>query len=417
MDIARPSNLRKKRIKQGVYAGTALVAVLLMTLGVSRLKPAAPTVEAATVWRDTVRRGPMLRQVRGLGTLVPEDIRWIPATTQGRVERIVLRPGTSVKAESIILELTNPQLEQELEDAVLKVKSAEASQANLRVQLQNDQLQQRAAAATVEAEFNKAKMQAQMNEALAKDQLVSDLVLRQSKVDADQLAVRNEIAKQQLASSEESMRARLAVQQSELDQIRAILQLKKRQYDELKVRAGFSGMLQLVPVEVGQQVAPGSNLARVANPSRLKAELKIAETQAKDIQIGQLAQIDTRNGVVEGRVIRIDPSVQNGTRTVDVSLPDELPKGAVPDLSVDGTIELERLADVLYVGRPAFGQEQSTVGLFKVDPDGSGASRVQVKLGRNSVNQVEVLSGLKVDETVILSDMSAWDAFDRVRLK
>ncbi len=417
MDIARPSNLRKKRIKQGVYAGTALVAVLLMTLGVSRLKPAAPTVEAATVWRDTVRRGPMLRQVRGLGTLVPEDIRWIPATTQGRVERIGLRPGTSVKADSIILELTNPQLEQELEDAELKLKSAEASQANLRVQLQNDQLQQRAASATVEAEYNKAKMQAQMNEALAKDQLVSDLVLRQSKVDAEQLAIRNEIAKQQLASSEESMRARLAVQQSDLDQIRAILQLKKRQHNELKVRAGFSGMLQLVPVEVGQQVAPGSNLARVANPSRLKAELKIAETQAKDIQIGQLAQIDTRNGVVEGRVIRIDPSVQNGTRTVDVSLPDELPKGAVPDLSVDGTIELERLADVLYVGRPAFGQEQSTVGLFKVEQDGSGATRVQVKLGRNSVNQVEVLSGLKVDDSVILSDMSAWDAFDRVRLK
>jgi HlyD family secretion protein len=213
------------------------------------------------------------------------------------------------------------------------------------------------------------------------------------------------------------MRARLAVQQSDLDQVRAILQLKRRQHDELKVRAGFSGMLQLVPVEVGQQVAPGSNLARVANPLRLKAELKIAETQAKDIQIGQLASIDTRNGMVEGRVIRIDPSVQNGTRTVDVSLPDELPKGAVPDLSVDGTIELERLADVLYVGRPAFGQEQSTVGLFKVDQDGSGASRVQVKLGRNSVNQVEVLSGLKVDDTVILSDMSAWDAFDRVRLK
>jgi HlyD family secretion protein len=417
MDIARPSNLRKKRIKQGVYAGTALVAVLLMTLGVSRLKPAAPTVEAATVWRDTVKRGPMLRQVRGLGTLVPEDIRWIPATTQGRVERIVLWPGTAVKADSIILELTNPQLEQEMEDAELKVKSAEASQANLRVQLQNDQLQQRAAAATVEAEFNKAKMQAQMNEALAKDQLVSDLMLRQSKVDAEQLAVRNEIAKQQLASSEESMRARLAVQQSDLDQIRAILHLKRRQYDELKVRAGFSGMLQLVPVEVGQQVAPGSNLARVANPLRLKAELKIAETQAKDIQIGQLASIDTRNGMVEGRVIRIDPSVQNGTRTVDVSLPDELPRGAVPDLSVDGTIELERLPDVLYVGRPAFGQEQSTVGLFKLDPDGSGASRVQVKLGRNSVNQVEVLSGLKVDDTVILSDMSAWDAFDRVRLK
>jgi HlyD family secretion protein len=417
MDIARPSNLRKKRIKQAVYATVALVAVLLLTLGLNRLKPAAPTVEAATVWRDTVRRGPMLRQVRGLGTLVPEDIRWIPARTQGRVDRIVLWPGTSVKADSIILELSNPELEQEMQEADLKVKSAEASLASLRVQLQNEQLQQRASAATVEAEYNKAKMQAQMNEALAKDQLVSDLVLRQSKVDADQLALRNELAKQQLASTEESMRARLAVQQSDVDQTRAILQLKQRQYDELKVRAGFAGMLQLVPVEVGQQVAPGSNLARVANPLRLKAELKIAETQAKDIQIGQVASIDTRNGIVEGRVIRIDPSVINGTRTVDVSLPDELPRGAVPDLSVDGTIELERLTDVLYVGRPAFGQEQSTVGLFKVEPDGSGASRVQVKLGRSSVNQVEVLGGLKVDDTVILSDMSAWDAFERVRLR
>ncbi len=359
----------------------------------------------------------MLRQVRGLGTLVPEDIRWIPARTQGRVDRIVLYPGTSVKADSVILELSNPELEQEMQEADLKVKSAEASLANLRVQLQNDHLQQRASAATVEAEYNKAKMQAQMNEALAKDQLVSELVLRQSKVDADQLALRNDLAKQQLASTEESMRARLAVQQSDLDQARAILQLKKRQYDELHVRAGFAGMLQLVPVEVGQQVAPGSNLARVANPLRLKAELKIAETQAKDIQIGQVASIDTRNGIVEGRVIRIDPSVINGTRTVDVSLPDELPKGAVPDLSVDGTIELERLTDVLYVGRPAFGQEQSTVGLFKLDPDGAGASRVQVKLGRSSVNQVEVLAGLKVDDSVILSDMSAWDAFERVRLR
>jgi HlyD family secretion protein len=417
MDIARPSNLRKKRIKQAVYATIALVAVLLITLGLNRLKPAAPTVEAATVWRDTVRRGPMLRQVRGLGTLVPEDIRWIPARTQGRVDRIVLWPGTSVKADSIILELSNPELEQEMQEADLKVKSAEASLASLRVQLQNEHLQQRASAATVEAEYNKAKMQAQMNEALAKDQLVSELVLRQSKVDADQLALRNELAKQQLASTEESMRARLAVQQSDLDQAMAILQLRKRQYDDLKVRAGFAGMLQLVPVEVGQQVAPGSNLARVANPLRLKAELKIAETQAKDIQIGQVASIDTRNGIVEGRVIRIDPSVQNGTRTVDVSLPDELPKGAVPDLSVDGTIELERLTDVLYVGRPAFGQEQSTVGLFKLDPDGTGASRVQVKLGRSSVNQVEVLAGLNVNDAVILSDMSAWDAFERVRLR
>jgi HlyD family secretion protein len=359
----------------------------------------------------------MLRQVRGLGTLVPEDIRWIPATTQGRVDNIILRPGSQVKANSVILELSNPQLEQELHEAELKVSGSEAALANLQVQVKNDELQQRASAASVEAEYNKAKMQAQMNEALAKDQLVSDLVLRQSRVDAEQLAIRNEIAKQQLASSAESMRARLAVQDSDVAQTRAILQLKRRQYDELKVRAGFSGMLQLVPVEVGQQVAPGANLARVANPARLKAELKIAETQAKDIQIGQLASIDTRNGVVDGRVIRIDPSVINGTRTVDVSLPDELPRGAVPDLSVDGTIELERLNDVLFVGRPAFGQEQSTVGLFKVDSDGSGAARVQVKLGRSSVNNVEIVSGLKVGDSVILSDMSAWDAFDRVRLK
>ena len=416
MDIARPSNARKRRIKQFAYAGIGLLAVGLITLGLSRLQPAAPGVEGATVWRDTVKRGPMLRQVRGLGTLVPEDIRWIPATTQGRVDKINLRPGTTVKAESVILELSNPQLEQELQDAELKVRAAEATLANLRVQVQNDQLQQRASAATIEAEFNKARTTRDMKEALAKDQLVSALDLKQAQVDAEQLAIRNDIAKQQVASTTESMRARLAVQQSDLEQVAAILQLKKRQYDELKVRAGFNGMLQLVQVEVGQQVGPGEKLARVANPSRLKAELKIAETQAKDIQIGQLASVDTRNGVVEGRVIRIDPSVQNGTRTVDVSLPDQLPKGAVPDLSVDGTIELERLNDVLYVGRPAFGQEQSTVGLFKVDADGSGAARIQVKLGRSSVNTVEILSGLKVGDTVILSDMSAWDAFDRVRL-
>jgi HlyD family secretion protein len=418
MDIARPSNARRKRIKQVAYAGVGLVAVLLITLGLSKLKPAAPSVEGATVWRDAVKRGPMLRQVRGLGTLVPEDIRWIPATTQGRVVKIILRPGTSVTANSVILELSNPQLDQELQDAELKVKASQATLENLRVQVQNDQLQQRASAASIEADYSKAKMLVQMNEALAKDQLISDLTLRQSKTDVEQLEIRNDIAKQQVATSAESMRARLAVQQSDLDQARAILQLKKQQSDELKVRPGFSGMLQLVPVEVGQQVAPGANLARVANPLRLKAELKIAETQAKDIQIGQLASIDTRNGVVDGRVIRIDPSVQNGTRTVDVSLPDVLPKGAVPDLSVDGTIELERLNDVLYVGRPAFGQEESTVGLFKVDPDGNGAARVQVKLGRSSVNTVEVLSGLKVGDTVILSDMSTCcDAFDRVRLK
>jgi len=355
--------------------------------------------------------------VRGLGTLTPEDIRWIPATTQGRVERIILRPGTQVKADSVILELTNPQLEQQLQDGELKLAAAVAGLENLKVQLNNDLLNSRAAAATVEANYNKAKMQAEMNQALAKDKLVSDLVLKQSQTDADSLAVSTQIAKEQLASKAESTRAQLAVQQSLVDQARAVLQLTRQQREDLKVRAGLEGTLQVVPVEVGQQVAPGTNLARVANPSRLKAEIKIAETQAKDIQIGQKAAVDTRNGIVEGRVARIDPSVQNGTRTVDVTLTGDLPKGAVPDLSVDGTIELERLMDVLYMGRPAFGQEQSVVGLFKIGADGVNAERTQVKLGRSSVNTVEILSGLKVGDQVILSDMSAYDAYDRIRLK
>jgi len=417
MDIARPSNARKKRIRQIVYAVVGLAAVALVSFGLSRLKPAAPTVERAVVWPAKVERGPMVRQVRGLGTLTPEDIRWIPATTQGRVEKIILRPGTPVKASDVVLELTNPQLEQQLQDATLKLQAAEAGLANTKVALNNELLQARAAAAQVEADFNKAKMQAQMNEELAKDQLVSALVLKQSQVERDQLGVRNEISKEQLASKTESSRAQLAVQQSAVDQARALLHLTQQQRDELKVRAGLDGMLQLVPVEVGQQVAPGANLARVANPSRLKAEIKIAETQAKDIQIGQKAEVDTRNGVVQGRVARIDPSVQNGTRTVDVTLTGDLPKGAVPDLSVDGTIELERLNDVLFMGRPAFGQEQSTVGLFKILTDGVNAERVQVKLGRSSVNTMEVLSGLKVGDQVILSDMSAYDAYDRIRLK
>lgn len=417
MDIARPSNARQKQLKRAGYAAIGLLIVAGVSVGLSRLRPAAPTVDAATLWPDTVKRGPMVRQVRGLGTLVPEDIRWIPATSQGRVDRILLRPGTTVKADNVILELSNPQLEQEAQDAELKVQSAEAFMANLRVQMQNDLLQQKAASAGIEADYNKARMQFEMNEALAKDQLVSDLILRQSKLDAEQLAVRRDIAQEQLASRAEASRAQLAVQQSAVDQARAVLQLKKRERDDLKVRAGLDGMLQLVPVDVGQQVAPGTNLARVANPARLKAEIKVAETQAKDVQIGQAAQVDTRNGIVNGRVIRIDPSVQNGTRTVDVSLDGELPKGAVPDLSVDGTIELERLANVLFMGRPAFGQDQSTVGIFKMDSDGAEASRVQVTLGKSSVNTVEIVSGLQAGDKVILSDMSAWDAFERVRLK
>jgi len=358
----------------------------------------------------------MLRQVRGTGTLVPEDLRWIPATTSGRVERIIVKPGTEVSPQTIVLELSNPALEQELNDAQLKVKSAEASLANLRVQLENGHLQQEASTAIIEADYKKAALQAEINTQLADKQLVSKLTLQQSRLDKDLLESRLAIAPQQLLKDTESIESRLAVQQSDLDQIRAVMRLKQRQFDELSVRAGLGGVLQLVPVEVGQQVGPGTNLARVADPSKLKAELKIAETQAKDIVIGQPVSIDTRNGLVDGRVARIDPSVQNGTVTVDVIMDGPLPKGARPDTSVDGTVQLERLADVVKVGRPAFGQEQTAVGLFKLQPNGE-ATRVQVKLGRTSVNEVEIVSGLNPGDQVILSDMSAWEAFDRVRLQ
>ncbi|HXD72243.1 MAG TPA: efflux RND transporter periplasmic adaptor subunit [Vicinamibacterales bacterium] len=416
MDIARPDQSRRKRIRRALYGAIAVLAVGAITLGVSRLKPAAPGVDRGTVLVDSVRRGDMVVDVRGQGTLVPEDIRWIPATTEGRVERIHLRPGTPVTAASVILDLSNPQLEQELRDAELKLNGAEASLANLRVQSQNDALAQEAATAGIEAEYKKAAMQVEANEQLSTKGLVPDITLKQSKLDADQLAARFAIAKKQLASYAESTRARLDVQQSEVEQARAAVRLKHRQVDDLHVHAGFAGVLQVVPVDVGQQVAPGANLARVADPSHLKAELKIPETQAKDIQPGQRASIDTRNGVVAGTVVRIDPSVQNGTVTVDVTMTEAMPKGARPDLSVDGTIELQHLRDVLYVGRPAFGQEQSAAGLFKVHPDGT-ATRVQVKLGATSVNAVEIRSGLSAGDQVILSDMSNWDAFDRIRLQ
>lgn len=416
MDIVRPDQLHRKRVRRVLYGGAGLTAALLITVGVARLQPAAPSVDRAAVWIDTVKRGPMVRQVRGLGALVSEDLRWIPATTSGRVERILLRPGTRVQADTIILELSNPSLEQEANDAALKLKASEAGLVSLRVQLEDDALQQRAAAAMVDADYRKAALQADINRQLAAQRLVSTFTLTQSQMDADQLAARNDIARQQIAHSAESVQARLAERQSQVDQARAFMELKQREVNALRVRAGVSGILQLVPIEVGQQVTPGTNLARIVNPSRLKAEIKIPETQAKDVQVGQAASIDTRNGVVAGQVTRIDPSVQNGTVTVDVAMDGPLPNGARPDLSVDGTIELERLNDVIYVGRPAFGQEQSAISLFRLQPDGT-AARVQVKLGRSSVNSVEVLSGIGNGDQVILSDMSAWEQFDRIRLQ
>jgi HlyD family secretion protein len=419
VDIARdPSYVRKKKIRRAAFAAVGVLIIVLVSVVLGQMKPAAPTVERATVWVDTVKRGPMVRQHRGLGTLVPEDTRWLPATTEGRVERIVLRAGAQVTPSSVILELSNPQVEQEALNARLALQAAEANLANQRVQLQNELLTQQAGAATVSADYTQARLQAEVNEELAKQQLISELVRKQSQVRAEELKTRNEIEEKRLSTARESIEARIRVQQAAVDQARAVMALYDSRLQALKVRPGFAGVLQQVPVEVGARVAPGQNLARVADPGRLKAELRIAETQAKDIEIGQSAQIDTRNGIIPGRVSRKDPAAVNGTVTVDVALTGALPRGAVPDLSVDGTVELERLENVLFVGRPAFGQELSTVGLFKCDNESrSEAERVQVKLGRSSVNTIEVQGGLNVGDSVVLSDMSAWDAFDRVRIR
>ncbi|MCI0409664.1 MAG: efflux RND transporter periplasmic adaptor subunit [Acidobacteria bacterium] len=417
MDIARPSSVAAARKKRRILIGTgAVVIIVLVTIGLSRLEPAAPSVEKGTVWVDTVKRGPMLRQVRGTGTLVPEEIRWIPATTEGRVERIVVLPGKVVEPDTVLIELSNPTLEVAAQDAASELKAAESESTNLDVQLQSQLLTQKAAAAGALADYRQASMQSEADEVLAKDGLVADITMRVSRLRAEELKGRSEIEQQRVEMAAQAAQAQLAVQKGRVDRARAAWQLRKSQVDALKVKAGVQGVLQQIPVEVGQQVSLGTNLARVAEPGHLKAEVRVAETQARDIVIGQVASIDTRNGIVPGKVSRIDPAVQNGTVTVDVALEGPLPRGARPDLSVDGTIELERLESVLFVGRPAFGGEQSTLGLFRLEVGGAGAKRVQVKVGRSSVNTVEILEGLNEGDQVILSDMSAWDAFDRVRL-
>jgi len=420
MDIQRPASVaRKKKIKQMAFAIAGLLVVGLVSVVLARLKPAAPTVERATVWVDTVKRGAMLRQVRGLGTLVPVDEarRWVPAATQGRVERIVLRPGATVTPETVVLVLDDPQARQLLDEAEQQLLGTQADLASLDARLQTERLNQRSVAATVEADYEQARLEKEVNEDLAKDGLVSNLILKQSTVKADSLATRNRLEQDRVKVAEDNIRAQLKAQQARIDQLQSLVALRRDNVNRLQVRAGMNGVLEQVPVEVGQQVAPGTNLARVADPTRLKAELRIAETQARDLTIGQVAQVDTRNGIIPGKVTRIDPAAQNGTVTVDVELTGELPRGARPDLSVDGTVELERLDNVLYVGRPAFGQEQSTVGLFRLDPATGEASRTQVQLGRSSVNTIEVMNGLAEGDSVVLSDMSAWDQFDRIRLR
>ena len=417
MDIQRPSNARAKKIRRILYAVVAVICLSGVTFGVSRLRPAAPAVDKATIWTDEVKRGPMIREVRGIGTLVPEDIRWIPAQTDSRVDRILIHPGAIVQSSTIILELSDPVLQRETLDAEYQLKAAQADLENLRVQVNSELLNQKATAAAVRSDYEQAKIQHEVDEKLRAEGLSATVTEQLSKVKEQQLAIRLELEEDRTRNAADSAAARLMAQQSHVDQQRALYDLKRSELDALHVRAGIEGVLQVVPVEVGQHVTPGMNLARVADPKRLKAEIKIAETQAKDVAIGQPAAIDTRNGIVKGQVSRIDPSVQNGTVSVDVEIPGPLPQGARPDLSVDGTIELENLKDVLYVGRPVHGQSDSTIGLFKLVDDGSEAVRTSVKLGKSSVNTVEILEGLKTGDKVILSDMSTWDAFDRIRLR
>jgi HlyD family secretion protein len=420
MDIPRPSVARQKRIRRTIFAVVGLLVLVLVTVGLAQLKPAAPTVEIGSVWPDTVKRGSMLRQVRGPGTLVPEDIRWIPAATDGRVERILTLPGTTVEPDTVILELSDARVQQEALDAEYLLRAAEADLASVRVRLENELLQQQSAAADIQAQFHTARITAEANEQLSKEGLQSAVTTQITRVEADELQNRHRIEQERLKIRGDSAQAQLAAEQARVAQRRALYELRRSQVEALKVRAGIEGVLQVVPVEVGQRVAVGANLARVAAPGRLKAELRIPETQAKDLEVGLKATIDTRNGEVEGRVARVDPAAQNGTVLVDVSFTGPLPRGARPDLSVDGTIELERLDNVLYVGRPAFGQENSTVSLFKLlgppeKPD--AAERVQVKFGRSSVNTIEIVGGLREGDRVILSDMSAWDGRDRLRIR
>jgi len=418
MDKPRDKSVaRNKKIRRAAYVVLALAAISGVSVVLARLKPAAPTVERATVIIDTVKQGEMLVTRRGLGTLVPEEIVWIPATTSGRVEKRLALPGTVVTPDTLIFELSNPEVQQQLMEAELQYKSAEAAYKNRKVELESQLLTQKSQAAAVESDYQQAKLQFESYEPLAKDGLYSPLELKRLRTRAEELAARSQLEKQRIEMSTNNMNTQLEVSQSTLDQSRALLDLRKRQAGDLRVKAGIRGVLQELAVEVGQQVTPGANLARVSDPSRLKAEVRIAETQAKDIQPGQPAEIDTRNGIIQGRVTRVNPSVVDGTRTVEVQLIGDLPKGAVPSLNVDGTIEVSRLSNIFYVQRPAFGQEDSTVKLFKLEADNQHAEAVTVQLGRSSVTTIEIRGGLKVGDKVIVSDTSQLgDNANRIRL-
>jgi HlyD family secretion protein len=418
MDIKRPAKSRlKKRIRTVVLLVLGLAAVGGITYGLTKLKPAAPSVDRSTTVVDTVKRGQMLRQVRGQGTLVPELTRRIPAPADGRVEKISVQVGVEVGPATVIVELSNPLMQQQAMDADFQLKAAQADEENLRVRLESESMAQRATIATTNSEYSQAKLELDTNETLAKQGLVADLTLKMERVHVQDLANRVSVEKQRLEISGKSTKAQLNAQKARIDQLRAFAKLKHDQVESLKVRSGSTGVLQQISVQVGQQVAPGFDIARVADPASLKAELKIAETQIKDVKVGQLVEVDTRNGIIQGRVSRIDPAAREGTFTVDAALTGPLPPSARADLSVDGTIELERLDNVLYVGRPAFGQGQSTVKMFRLSLDGQQAARVPVVLGRSSVSTIEILNGLREGDQVILSDTSAWDNYEVIRLR
>jgi len=415
MDKPRFGVARSKKIRRILFLIAFLLLASAATYGLSKLRPAAPSVERATLWPDKVKRGPMLRDIHGTGTLVPEDFRWIPTFRDGLVEKINVRIGDTVNPDTVLAELSNPDLIQSVEDIQLQIRVAQAELNNMRASHENSAINQQMQIATMENTAKRARLQADLDEESFKLGLIAQLTVKLSRMDADNTASQVEREKQRVEINARSAQAQIAAQEARIEQLRANLQVKKRQVDELKIRAGVSGVLQQLSIEGGQRVAANAAVAKVAEPGRLKAQLKIAETQAKDLMLGQVASIDTRSGIVPGRVVHIDPAAIQGTVTVDVQLEGELPRGARPDQSVDGTIEIERLNDVLYVGRPANGQPDTTIQMFKIQADGE-AVRTRVKIGRVSVNSIEIVEGLHVGEEVILSDMSAYDAYDRLRL-
>ena len=416
MDLKRdPAILLRRRRRRIVLAALGILAVIAISVAVSRLEPAAPTVEESTLWFGTVRRGPMVREVRGAGVLVPEEIRWIPSTTSGRVERIVLQPGAEVQPGTVILELSNPDLQQSARNAELDWRTAEAQLANQRASIATARLTLESNLSDAESAYNMALADLEANQALGKLGIVAGLTIKQRQAAADQARNRLQLVKRQLASAIENEQSQLAPSAAAVNQRRAEFDRLSRQLGDLQVKSTMAGLLQLVDVEVGEQVSPGSNLARVSDPTRLKAEVRISETQTRDLAIGQVADVDTRNGHVKGRVSRMDIAAEGGTLRVDITLEGPLPPGARPNQNVDGTIELERLTNVLFVESPAFGQENSTIGLFKVLPT-RDAVRTPVKLGRRSVQYVEVIEGLAEGDRVVLSDMAQYDSFDRVQL-